>query len=330
LAEIGITAGDVELLNHCFSTKTMYNVKLGCDEEASRVLQASLTDPTIRCAISSLKALRDDFEASGDVSAPLAQQSLSYDHGIQQYCMALGGTASNLSSSSPTGLKSALFCCQLFISIEQVRGNYAVMAQHIIQGLGIMHSYRARPRLTSANKLMPAYHDQLPLLDVFIIKLFAAPCKFAEPPATAELMPSMCPIPRQSEHSQPGYPRNIAPDTRTKLTKIATSTIEFLDRVSLIGSSEDAFQLRDDKACLLDSLDSWLIELPSGIEPVSVSFMRLFHQVLKVVLLWTLDFSPEHDAHVQAENNLLQSAAFNVGVRVKAYQTGIGAETGSG
>jgi hypothetical protein len=300
---------------------------MGCDEEASQVLQASLTDPTIQCAISSLKALRNDFDTSGDITAPLGQRSLSYDYGIQQYCMALRGTASNLSSSSPTGLKSALLCCQIFISIEQVRGNYAVMAQHIIQGLGIMRSYRARPTVTAANILMPAYHDQLPLLDIFIIKLFAAPCKFAEPQTTNESTPSTCPILMPSD-SRSGHCRKIVPDTRTQLTKIATSTIEFLNKVSLIRSAEDAFRLQADKACLLDTLDSWLTELPSGIEPISVSFMRLFHQALRVILLWTLEFSPEHDAHAQAESNLLQSAALDVSVSVKAYQIGIGAETG--
>ncbi|KAJ5298373.1 NAD(P)-binding protein [Penicillium atrosanguineum] len=170
-----ITPQDIALLSRYFSTKTIFDVRLGCDEEARQVLQASLTDPPIRHAVSSLRALREDFETSGDGRASVAQQTPSYSYGLQQYCMALGGLASNLSSLGSNGLKSALLCCQIFISIEQVRENYAAMAQHIVRGLSIMYEYRARPHVVAASRLVPAHHGQLPLLDVFIIKLFAAP-----------------------------------------------------------------------------------------------------------------------------------------------------------
>jgi hypothetical protein len=143
----------------------MFDVKLGCVKEARQVLQASLTDPPMRHAVSSLRALREDLEASGDVPASVAQQTPSYDYGLQQYCMALGGLASNLSSPGSNGSKSALLCCQIFISIEQVRGNFAAMALHIIQGLRIMYEHRARPTFGTANRLVPAHHDQLPFLD---------------------------------------------------------------------------------------------------------------------------------------------------------------------
>ncbi|KAF7547651.1 hypothetical protein G7Z17_g7583 [Cylindrodendrum hubeiense] len=150
---------DIHLLNRYFSTKTMFDVKLGCDEEARQVLRASLTDPPIRHAVSSLKALRENLERSGDLPASVAQQTPSYEYGLQQYCMALEGIASSLSSPASDDLKLALLCCQIFISIEQVRGNYAAMAQHIIQGLRIMHEYRARPTFIAANKLVPAHHE---------------------------------------------------------------------------------------------------------------------------------------------------------------------------
>jgi hypothetical protein len=181
-----IAPKDISLLNRYFSTKTMFEVKLGCDEEAGQVLQASLTDLPIRHAVSSLRALREDLEMSGNIRASDFQEAPSYCYGLQQYCMALSGLASNLSSLGSDGLRLALLCCQIFISIEQVRGNYATMAQHIIQGLITMHEYRARPSFVAANRLVPAHHDQLPFLDIFVIKLFAAPCKFADPPAEAD------------------------------------------------------------------------------------------------------------------------------------------------
>ncbi|KAF2791312.1 hypothetical protein K505DRAFT_280990 [Melanomma pulvis-pyrius CBS 109.77] len=334
-----IAPQDIELLDRYFSIKTMFDVKLGCDEEARQVLQSSLTDPPIRHAVSSLRALRGDLETSGDVAASVAQQTPSYDYGLQQYCMALGGLASNLSSPSSNGLKSALLCCQIFISIEQVRGNYAAMAQHIIQGLRIMREYRARPTFVAANKLVPAHHDQLPFLDVFIIKLFAAPCKFADPPATADISGTTASVCLISPHQQPVESRHlraIAPDMRTELTRIATLTLEFLAKVSLVESAGNALQLLSDKASLLDSLKSWIIDIelvhtesrPPGPELLSVSFMRLFHQVLKIVLVGALDSSPDLDAELQTENDQLQGIASNVGERVKDYRTS--SRTGSG
>jgi len=336
-----ITPRDIDLLNRYFSTKTLFNVRLSCDEEARQVLQASLTEPPIRHAVMSLRVLREDLETSGDNLASVAQQTPSYHYGLQQYGIALGGLASNLSSAGAKGLKSALLCCQVLISIEQVRKNYAAMAQHIIRGLGIMHQYRARPGFIAGNQLVPAHHGQLPFLDVFIIKLFAAPCKFAEPPATADgsgTTLSMCLISPHHPAAESRDLRTIAPDMRTELTRIATSTLEFLDKVSQVDLVGAALQLLSEKAALLDSLDSWLLDLdlvqmeigsPSP-EPISVSFLRFFHLILKIVLLGSLDSSPGLDAELQTENDQLQSVANNVGERVRNYRTCLGTRSGRG
>ncbi|TVY91574.1 putative transcriptional regulatory protein [Lachnellula willkommii] len=338
---IKIAPQDIVLLNRYFSTKTMFDVKLGCDEEARQVLQASLTDPPIRHAVSSLRALREDLETSGDGPASIVQQSTSYHYGIQQYSMALGGLASNLSSPGSNELKSALLCCQIFISIEQVQKNYAAMAQHIIRGLRIMHEYRARPGLVAANKLVPAHHDRVPFLDVFIIKLFAAPCKFAEPPATADVSgttSSACLISPHQQLVESRDHRTIAPDMRTELTRIAASTLEFLGKVSQVESVGIALRLLSEKAALLDSLESWLLDFElvrtefgsPGSEPISVSFLRLFHLILKIVLLGALDSSPDLYAALRSENDRLQGIANNVGERVRTYITCSGTSSGRG
>ena len=339
---VEIAAKDIDLLNRYFSTKTLFDVKLECDEEARQVLQASLTDPPIRHAVLSLRTLREDLETSGDGPASAAQQTPSYYYGLQHYNMALGGVASNLSSSGSGGLKLALLCCQIFISIEQVQKNYAAMAQHIIRGLRLMREYRARPGFVAANKLVPAYQEQLPLLDVFIIKLFAAPCKFADPPTSADVngttTSSVC---LNSIHRQPVEPRNlrkIAPDMRTELTRIAASTLEFLDKVPQVESVGIALRLLSEKAALLDSLESWLVDLevvqtefgPPGPEPISVSFLRFFHQTLKIVLLGALDSSPDLHVKLRTENDRLQDVASNVGERVRAYRTCSGSSRGRG
>ena len=338
-----IVPQDIDLLSRCFSTKTIFGVKLGCDEEARQILQASLTDPAIRHAVSSLRALREHLETSGDVAASVAQQtpSYGYDYGLQQYCIALGSLASNLSSLGSNGLKSALLCCQIFISIEQLRGNYATMAQHLIQGLSIMHEHRARPNFFAENKVASTHYEQLPLLDVFIIKLFAAPCKFADPPERANISGTTVSVNSMSPHQQTVEPRNlrtIAPDMRTELTRIAASTLEFLGKVSHVGSAGNALRMLSEKASLLDSLESWLVDLeltntdisPLRSELISVSFLRLFHQILKVVLLGAPYSSPYPHAELRIENDRLQSVAKNVGERVKAYKTWSETRSGRG
>lgn len=328
---------DIELLNRYFSTKTIFDVDLGCNEEARQVLQASLTEPPIRHAVLSLKALREGLETSGevpsgDVPVAKARQTPGHDYGLKQYCTALGGLASILSSPGPNGLKSVLLCCQLFISIEQVRRNYAAMAQHIVRGLGIMREYRARPTLVARNHLVPARRDQLPLLDVFIIKLFAAPCKFTDPPTTAGTgvmtTASTCQISLYHQPTESRDLRTLAPDRRSELVKIASSTLVFLGKVSQVESVGHALRLLPEKTVLLDSLESWLIhsELvltkarPPGTELISVSFMRCFHLILKIVLLGALDSSPDLQAELQTESDRLQGIASNLVERVKAYK----------
>jgi hypothetical protein len=317
----------------------MFDVKLGCDEEARQILQASLTDPPIRHAVLSLRALRQDLETSGDGPASVAQPTLDYHYGLQQYGVALRGLATNLSSPGSIGLRSALLCCQILISIEQVRKNYAAMAQHITRGLRIMHEYRARPGFAAANKLVPAHCDQLPLLDVFIIKLFAAPCKFADAPATADVSvttSSMCLISPLQQPAESRDLRTIAPDMRTQLTRIAESTLEFLGKVSQVESEGSALRLLSEKTILLDSLKSWLIDLervqtemgPPGPEPISASFLRLFHLILKIVLMAALDSSSDLDGELQTENDRFRGVANEVGERVRAYVTCSGTTSG--
>ncbi|KAK2592806.1 hypothetical protein QQS21_009510 [Conoideocrella luteorostrata] len=334
-----ITSQDVNILNRCFSTKTLFDIKLDCEEEARQVLQASLTHAPIQHAVMSLRALREDLETSGDSPASMAQQTPCYHYGLQQYSLALGGLASKLSSPSSNELKSALLCCQIFISIEQVRKNYTAMAQHIIQGLRIMHEHRARPFFVAANKLMPAHHDQLPFLDIFIIKLFTARCKFADPPVITDVSGTTLPVCSMSPHQRPVERRDfrtIAPDMRTELTRIAASTLEFLDKVSQVESIGIALRLLSEKAVLLDSLESWFIDLQfiqtkigsPGSEPLSMSFLRYFHLILKIVLLGALDSSSGLYSKLRAKYDRLQDVANSIGERVKTYRTCNGTSSG--
>jgi hypothetical protein len=328
-AQTAISPEDIDLLNRYFSTKTIFDVELHCDEEARQVLEASLTDPTIRRAISSLKALREDLDASRNFSSAI-QQSSARDYGMQQYCLALQGLVSNLAlpGSADSKPKSALLCCQIFISIEQVRGDYASMAQHIIQGLGILHEYHARPSLDATGKVIPAHDAKLPLLDVFIIKLFMTPCKFADAPITVAVGSSApaCPVSIDQEAGTAESSRRIAPNMRAELEKIAASTLELLKKVSLLRSTPEAQRLVQQKSHLLDSLSSWLARFDQSLagsqtpELLSVSFTRLFHQVLKIILLGTLSRTPDLEALLRTERERYSVMASDVGDRAKNYR----------
>lgn len=300
----------------------MFNVKLSCDDDARQILQASLTNPSIKHAVSSLQTLRKDFDVFGGGPAT-AQQTPNYNYGLQQYCMALGDLASHM-SSDPEGLKSALLCCKVFISIEQVRGNFSAMAQHIVRGLRIMRECQARPALASLERLIPATCGNIPFLDVYIIKLFAAPCKFTEAPTKSTDTSGESSLPSPSQSPANHNLRTIAPDRRAKLTRISELTYKFLEDVSSSKSVSDAVQLLSEKAALLESLDSWITDvevLQGGIspEPLSVSFLRIFHTIMKIVILGSLDSSPNLQSQLQEEEGKLQSLADDVTERVRIY-----------
>ncbi len=64
--------------------------------------------------------------------------------------------------------------------------------------------------------------------------------------------------------------------------------------------------------------------METGTKPIFISFLRLFHSVLKIVLLSVLDFSPDLHTELQTEYDRLQNIANKVGERVKAYKMCIG------
>lgn len=301
----------------------MLDVKLGCGDEARQLLEASMTDPVIRHAITSLRTLRDDLDNSGTGLTATTESIPGYGRGLEQYTKALGGLSSDISSPDVEKIKSALLCCQIFISIEQLLGNYDAMAQHIIQGLGILHESRARPSITAEDTLLPAHPGQLPYLDVFIVKLFAAPCKFTDPPSkdATEL---------QSPGSDTSSHRAIAPNMRTALTKISESVIEFLAQVSSLSSKDQAKDLQHKKTALLKSLNSWLADHNLAqvgaayieAETITSLFLRFFYHVQKIVLLGTLDSAPPTVAALRTEKDQLQAVANVVGARVRDYKIG--------
>ncbi|KIL84927.1 transcriptional regulatory protein moc3 [Fusarium avenaceum] len=311
---------DVNSLNRYFSTKTLFDVEMSCNQEAHEVLQASFTDPSIRHALLSLRALRENIETPDDSSATPEQQTLGYSYGLEQYSKALTGLASNLAYPDIERLKSALLCCQVLISVEQVRCNFSAMGLHIIRGLDIMREYKPRPYLTATSGLCPPRYGGLPSLDVFIIKMFVAPCRFSEPQAKAPAC-VLTPPPET-----PPSDRKLAPNMRTELVRIATATIEFLSKLAQARPETNISLLLQEKEALVSSLDAWVgtlddlrTESQPQEEPIHANFLRLFHHVLRLVLLGNLNFPPDIDAKLKAENERLQEIANTVNERLKDY-----------
>ncbi|KAK0713947.1 hypothetical protein B0T26DRAFT_742433 [Lasiosphaeria miniovina] len=301
-----ITPQDIDLLSWYFSTKTMFDgVKLGCTEEASQVLCASMTDPAIRHAILSLRALPQYLETS-------QHGSNSHDeYSLQQYCMALGRLSSNLFPwSSSDGLKP---------------GNFLAMTQHMVHELRIMREQRRLAERQRSFGLAPT--DPPCLLDVFVIKLFATPCKFADHtprPAKAASSAAELGVRESANAAVESRSRQlctIAPDMRTELTRIAASTIELLDKLAShrAGWVDDMSSLQKEKEVLLHPLSSWLADLELGAmhpEPLSVSFLYLFHQALKIILLGGLEgLSSDSEAEMGREYEQLVGIARGMLVR---------------
>jgi hypothetical protein len=310
---------DATSLNRYFSTKTIFDVDISCNREAEQVLRESLTNASVRHALLSLRALRENLESTADNPPSSEQQRLGYNYGLQQYNKALSSLAINLSSPSPATLKSALLCCQVLISVEQVKGNFSAMGIHIIRGLNIMREYRARPYLLDGNVLIPASYKDLPFIDVFIIKLFAAPCKFTEQP-TADVTMITPPAEVSTD-------RSILPNMRTGIRKVADSTIDFLDQVSKVESKQRASELLSQKERLLHALDAWFggfeTTLASEVpENVHHCFLRFFYLILRVVLLGTLDYVSDSDGILKAENEKIQALTDDINERLKHYDMG--------
>lgn len=183
-----------------------------------------------------------------------------------------------------------------------------------------MREYRARPYLMQG-VLMPAKHNDLPCLDVFIIKMLAAPCKFTEQP-TAEAMMMTPPAEVSTD-------RKIAPNMRTGIRKTAESAIGFLENVTLVKSRERADELLDERKSLLESVEQWydaFEDVQAVGEPRSINdcFLNLLYHILQVVLLETLDCG----GRLEAENEKIQTLANEINDRLKDYDMRKGIESG--
>lgn len=74
-----ISSLNIVTLNCCFHTKTLFNVDLACEEDAKPILKASRSYISVNYAVSSLIALRNNYERHAGTLASVVQPVLSHD-----------------------------------------------------------------------------------------------------------------------------------------------------------------------------------------------------------------------------------------------------------
>ncbi|CAG9945853.1 unnamed protein product [Clonostachys rosea f. rosea IK726] len=298
-----VSLDEINSLADSFHAK-YYRHNIGYHAEARAIL-AKLSDPAIRHALVSLQSLHHEFDAR--------QQRYRHDdgngglvrihHGLDAYNTSVTSLASRL-GTSPTheSVCAALLCCQMFISIETMLGNYTAGMRHFIYGLRIMHQYRARPTVNPSGQLEPC-NVPLPALDCFLIKLFASGRPDAKP----------MPINRASDTDKGLFDISLQEQSRGELAALSSQVLQFLDQVSRMQTSRQVKDLEVSKAHILARLESWdwvytqslkslmyTHKIPAGLKFGAI-FTLLLHGVLKVVVSLAMSSSPADLDKVNAD-----------------------------
>jgi hypothetical protein len=264
--------------------------------EASAVL-AHLSDPAIRHALVSLRALHDGLVDRKHAAITDGRSTSVNDaRSLDAYNAAVSSLALRLKEQpGRESAQAALVCCQMFISIEVLLGDYATAFQHLQRGLRIMYQYQSRPGVGEDGRVVPCGNPGFPHLDSFAIKLFA----------------SGCPGPKHMSsgaRDQNGSTTTLAnivtcDQARSDLSALSSQVLEFLGRVTDLRSSDHVAELRARKTQILSHLQFWeqlyssiIQTMMEGI-PVSrvrfgTAFSLLLHRVLRIVVGQALSTSP--------------------------------------
>ncbi|CAI6088519.1 unnamed protein product [Clonostachys chloroleuca] len=299
-----VSVDEINSLANSFHAK-YYRHNIAYHAEARAIL-AKLSDPAIRHALVSLRSLHHEFNAR--------QQHYSHNdgngglirihHGLHAYNTSVTSLASRL-GTSPThqSVCAALLCCQMFISIETMLGNYTAGMRHFIYGLRIMHQHRARPTVNPNGQLEPCNNVPLPALDCFLIKLFASGRPDAKP----------MPINRSSDTDTGLFDISLQEQSRGELAALSSQVLQFLDQVSRMQTSRQVQDLEVSKAHILARLESWdwvytqslrtimyAHKMPVGLKFGAI-FTLLLHGVLKVVVSLAMSSAPADLGRVEAD-----------------------------
>lgn len=269
------------------------------DREVTMTLFASKTEPAINFALKSMGTLRASLTRYDDVTGIKANSPDALRSGLENYNQAVATLALRLAGGGRTAAETALHCCQVFMSIESLQGNYMAAMQHFIQGVRIMHNFNARAYTDDTGELQPSENPSLPAVDTFVLKLFLAPCPGTRRPSGGTRLV-------QAEESKIKEIRH----SRTQLTTIAKTTLDYLENT--VKPVPPATRLRATKETLLIRLARWaqtVPEYPPGSLRVDEAAMFLLHQVLQVILTASLGSEMDMSTTVEAEMDRLLSVA---------------------
>lgn len=295
----------------------------------ARATLARQSDPSIRQALISLGALHDGFEARKYSCGVEGSSTLiCTQRGLDAYNMAISSLASRLGEEPSRDLVcSALLCCQLFISIETMLGNFTAGLRHLIYGLRIMHQYRSRSIVRDDCSVLLCSDVHLPALDSFVIKLFA----------------SGYPADKETAGHDKGHVSHVpvaasimlCKQARRELAALSAQVLEFQGKLSGMRNHRSFTELQAWREQILHLLQSWehlyssmLHELLVDRFAISVRFEAAFsvllHRVLNISVSLAMSSSSDDLGTLENEFQTLNKfAAFVTEVRK------IGAETSS-
>ncbi|KAM0418788.1 hypothetical protein ACHAPT_012298 [Fusarium lateritium] len=303
-----ITADELNKLAYYFHRKRQVNV---CYQNEARAILANLSDPAIRHALNSMSALHDGLEERRHTHISDGRRAcVNAERSLDEYNAAVSSLASRLRDPSRTSAQAALVCCQMFVSIEVMLGDYSTAFQHFLLGLRIMYQYRNRPGLSDSGRVAPSHNADFPHLDAFAIKLFASGYPGPRHMSTCE-----------GAHIDPMTAtanKHLCDQARSDLSAISAQVLEFLSRVTDLQNHSQMAELRMTRTQILGYLQSWeqmyaktvqetMRKTPSTKVCFGTDFSLLLHRVLKVVVSLAMSVCPidgealERDFHALTE-----------------------------
>jgi len=233
-----------------------------CYEPEARAILSSRFDPAVRHALDSLIALHDELEQNRHATFIAMACRGRYiikppERSLFAYNTAVSILASRLRDQpSQATARTALLCCQLFISIETLMGDYRTAFRQLLMGLRILYQdAEQRSGGDSRGRTVSwCRSSSLPRLDAFSIKLFAS--GYPGPKNLSAAGDGAESDPVQVE-SRDMHPLDVVDQARNELRALSTQVLTFLDRVANPGSLAQLVELETEKARLLRCLRSW-------------------------------------------------------------------------
>jgi len=313
-ATLVITADQVEKLAHYFTIKNRAEVSYTTEARAT----LELPHPSVRHALVSLSILHQGFEAcstAGGGRVWLASTRV----GLGAYNAAVASLAAQLGGKPSRGAAhAALACCQLFICIEIILGNFESAMQHFLRGLRVAHQFRVRPGVDADGCVVACGDDgRLPQLDIFVIKLFES----GQPGGRGRL-------PACETAQASGWPMASASEVRAydagcvELVAHRERVVGFLDAVAALRDEGQVNGLKARKSQVLGALRRWedlyaaglyklMMATVAPLVRVGIAFVLLSARVLKVVASLAMSVSAaDFDALEDDFQMLADVAAF--------------------